>query len=769
MKMRIVVTTLSLIFLMCFSAYSAANNNPDHFKKIKTVPAAFIQGAKTIKGEASTSNVSLLGGCDTLSYHAPIPVSTWPVPDSLGDDFYNERFTMPYDGYISQIRIAFDAGASSGTPDAHIYVWPSDGLVPLDPNPPLGALHEFIVPYDSISWTGYTQIDIEIEELHLTSNEPFHVGFSHPHNPGDILAVLGDDGSAGPTRGVTYRDGIWSSMSEAWGVEVNFFIEVDVCADSATVGCCQFPSSCSAMTAQACSDAGGVWFAPPHQCIDYGGFSHCVYIHDRPQTTIVEPNDTSIWDKNYFSDTLTIQVVDFQEVSTVESTLFEYYNGGWNRIGLDDDGSTYWQDPPDPPPPGGDGWQTKWLPPLSLPEGYYMIRATMFDSLGNSASDTVVQYWDPLPPEVTILAPEVFNYPAEPALGPLDILFHTPGDNITEMYITVRPVTDYPGTKEAWLNADEFNCLQGYNKGVPHFNQHDLYPDGTDGNNRGCSATAMAACLKYWTADYPCLNDSGSMTDSQMVAEIAKDAGTSPNTGTKVKMKKPAIEKYIKDHCGECKFQPVKHLQGKDVTIKRMIKELFEEEEDVITGDVHHVTVVNSFCLYPKKFVDYMDPWTGTEIDGAMDVDSGFYGDPLIELVIVSPKVDTTVPPPDTIAQPSDIVPVGSGNFEYPWNPDLGEFPLGRAYLVNVEITDALGHKGWDMVKVELFLRGDATADGVVDVGDVVFLINYLFKDGLPPFPLDAGDVNCDGAVDVGDVVYLINYLFKGGPAPGCD
>jgi hypothetical protein len=64
--------------------------------------------------------------------------------------------------------------------------------------------------------------------------------------------------------------------------------------------------------------------------------------------------------------------------------------------------------------------------------------------------------------------------------------------------------------------------------------------------------------------------------------------------------------------------------------------------------------------------------------------------------------------------------------------------------------------------------RGDANADAVIDVGDVVYLINYLFKSGPVPHPLEAGDVNCDGNVDVGDVVYLINYLFKNGPPPSC-
>jgi hypothetical protein len=206
------------------------------------------------------------------------------------------------------------------------------------------------------------------------------------------------------------------------------------------------------------------------------------------------------------------------------------------------------------------------------------------------------------------------------------------------------------------------------------------------------------------------------------------------------------------------------------VTLKRLIKELYEEEEDVITGDYHHVTVVNSFCLHPKKFIDYMDPWTGTEVNGEFDVSKGFDGHPLLELVIVSPKEPvTTTPPPDTIAYPDDITPVEPGIYHYPWYPNPELFPVGRAYLVNVELTDAMGHKGWDLVKIELFIRGDATGDGIINVGDVVFLVNYLYRGDIPPFPEDAGDANCDGVVNVGDVVYLVNYLYRDGDPPGCD
>ncbi len=41
-----------------------------------------------------------------------------------------------------------------------------------------------------------------------------------------------------------------------------------------------------------------------------------------------------------------------------------------------------------------------------------------------------------------------------------------------------------------------------------------------------------------------------------------------------------------------------------------------------------------------------------------------------------------------------------------------------------------------------------------------------LVREGLPEFI--RGDCNSDGMIDVGDVVYLINYLYRGGDPPSC-
>jgi hypothetical protein len=78
----------------------------------------------------------------------------------------------------------------------------------------------------------------------------------------------------------------------------------------------------------------------------------------------------------------------------------------------------------------------------------------------------------------------------------------------------------------------------------------------------------------------------------------------------------------------------------------------------------------------------------------------------------------------------------------------------GRAYIFSCQIEDP-------------YVPGDANGDGELGPGDVVYLINYLFRDGFPPDPMEAGDCNGDGSVEPGDVVYMINYLFRDGPPPG--
>ncbi len=61
---------------------------------------------------------------------------------------------------------------------------------------------------------------------------------------------------------------------------------------------------------------------------------------------------------------------------------------------------------------------------------------------------------------------------------------------------------------------------------------------------------------------------------------------------------------------------------------------------------------------------------------------------------------------------------------------------------------------------------GDAERDNKVNLADIMYMVNYIFKGGSGPKPGDAGDANCDTNLTLPDITYLVNYVFKGGPPP---
>lgn len=74
-------------------------------------------------------------------------------------------------------------------------------------------------------------------------------------------------------------------------------------------------------------------------------------------------------------------------------------------------------------------------------------------------------------------------------------------------------------------------------------------------------------------------------------------------------------------------------------------------------------------------------------------------------------------------------------------------------------------------------LCGDANGDEGVNIGDVVYVANHVFREsecatnppiGCAPDPYEAGDVNCDEAVNIGDAVYLGNVIFYPGSPDPC-
>lgn len=68
----------------------------------------------------------------------------------------------------------------------------------------------------------------------------------------------------------------------------------------------------------------------------------------------------------------------------------------------------------------------------------------------------------------------------------------------------------------------------------------------------------------------------------------------------------------------------------------------------------------------------------------------------------------------------------------------------------------------------QVFQRGDANADGSVDISDAKSILGLLFLGSPSQLPCKkSGDANDSGEIDISDAAYILSYLFLGSPGPG--
>ncbi len=85
---------------------------------------------------------------------------------------------------------------------------------------------------------------------------------------------------------------------------------------------------------------------------------------------------------------------------------------------------------------------------------------------------------------------------------------------------------------------------------------------------------------------------------------------------------------------------------------------------------------------------------------------------------------------------------------------------LGLAFLLVGVSTSMLNGAGPN------FRRGDANADGKVDIADPIWIIYEIIGSGQTAPCKKAQDADDNGSVNFSDALYLVMYLFKSGPAP---
>jgi len=63
-------------------------------------------------------------------------------------------------------------------------------------------------------------------------------------------------------------------------------------------------------------------------------------------------------------------------------------------------------------------------------------------------------------------------------------------------------------------------------------------------------------------------------------------------------------------------------------------------------------------------------------------------------------------------------------------------------------------------------IRGDTNRDFRINILDLTFLVDRIFRGGPPPITIQAADFNADFTVNINDLTYVIDYIFRGGPRP---
>ena len=102
--------------------------------------------------------------------------------------------------------------------------------------------------------------------------------------------------------------------------------------------------------------------------------------------------------------------------------------------------------------------------------------------------------------------------------------------------------------------------------------------------------------------------------------------------------------------------------------------------------------------------------------------------------------------------------------------PPFGDPPIANVYttqdsVIEPELQDGSITITEIVEPVIPFRRGDADADGDLDLDDGVTMISHRTPGGLVPPCFKAADANDDGSVNVTDVVHLLSILFRSGPA----
>ncbi|MDH4034075.1 MAG: hypothetical protein OEV80_09780, partial [candidate division Zixibacteria bacterium] len=180
-----------------------------------------------------------------------------------------------------------------------------------------------------------------------------------------------------------------------------------------------------------------------------------------------------------------------------------------------------------------------------------------------------------------------------------------------------------------------------------------------------------------------------------------------------------------------------------------------EIEPDTISATALHALEPDTVTIY---FGDLNDGHTVGDIDQSSLAINGALVPSSVELLPTHPDFIG-----EAVALDLSAIDFLSG-YEIAWGMTNRGYTLTGLFNDG----DSLTAGGWFILAGHR--AGDITLDGSVDISDLLYIIDFMFRAGPPPeFPPSA-DVDADCVVDISDLVYLVEYFFGGGTAPqrGC-
>lgn len=168
---------------------------------------------------------------------------------------------------------------------------------------------------------------------------------------------------------------------------------------------------------------------------------------------------------------------------------------------------------------------------------------------------------------------------------------------------------------------------------------------------------------------------------------------------------------------------------------------------------------VQAYAIDPQSLSitmgDFVGGYTAADIDQPTIVVNG----------TVSPSNITYLPTHENFLGDAIELEVLIPDFLAGYLPIWGT--LVENYIVEGQFTDETPFTVTGQVTLIGHRVGDINLDGAVNILDLTYLVDYIFRGGPPPSLMELADVNGSGGpANVIDLTYFVDFIFRGGPPP---